>query len=118
MMTTDQQALLKQIIEAGALGAKLYRLEDADPELEQTGRAFDAAMSQLPQHSAAVFMVSKLLARKPFSLTSDNPDTIALLTAVARELGATVEASDGGPWAEALPSSVRSIVVSPPPCAS
>jgi hypothetical protein len=110
---TDHQALLKQIIEAGALGAKLYPMKDGDQELEQTARAFDAALSHLPQHSGAVFMVSKLLAGSPFLVTSNNPDNIALCTAVARELGATIEDSNGGTWAELLPST-RSILFSPP----
>jgi hypothetical protein len=113
----DQQALFTQIIEAGKLGMKLFRMQNEDAELEQTGIAFEAAMAELRRNQEeravlAAFMVSKLLAGRSFSMTSNTPENIEFLKAVARELGATVENSKGD-FDELLPS-CRSIMINPP----
>src|SRR6478672_10125987 len=113
MSTPDDQH--QQIIEAGKLALRLYHIENEDAELEQVGRAFDAALAPLRSDSGAMMammMVMNLLDGKPFLLTSNTPENIRRCIAIAHKISATVEASESA-WADATPG-LRSIRIDPP----
>jgi hypothetical protein len=87
----------RRIIEAAMLGRKLYHMDDGDEEFEQTGLAFEAAVSGLPSgEKMAVMILMKLLDGSPYSITSDNPDNIRLCITLAHAIGATVEDAASG----------------------
>ena len=105
----------QRIIEAATLMHKMQYLDQGE-ELERVDRAFQAALaplySEAPANIAALVMVQHLLDGKPYSMTSDNPDSIPLYIALAHAIGAWVE--DGaGPFTDALPTGLRSIRVYP-----
>ena len=106
----------ERIIEAATLMHRMQYLDEGE-ELERVDLAFQAALallySEAPANIAALVMVQHLLDGKPYSMTSDNPDSIRLYIALAHAIGARVE--DGaGPFADVLPTGLCSIRVYPP----
>ena len=104
----------QRIIEAATLMLKQQHLDQGE-ECDRVGRALHATLAQLyaeaPEGIDALMMVQHLLDGKPYSMTSDNPDSIQLRIDLAHAIGATVE---DGPLADALPSGLRSIGINPP----
>jgi hypothetical protein len=106
-MPDDQR---QRIIEAATLMLKQQHL-DRGEECDRVGRALHATLAQLyaeaPEGIDALMMVQHLLDGKPYSMKSDNSDSIQLRIDLAHAIGATVEA-------DALPSGLRSIQINPP----
>jgi hypothetical protein len=105
----------QQIIHAATLGFKLWHINDEGEELEEANRAFQAALSQLPEDRGTVMMVIKLLDGKPYSMTSNNPDNIQRCIAIAEMIGATVEDSEVSvAHLKSIGPGLRTITVYPP----
>jgi hypothetical protein len=62
-----------------------------------------------------MFMAVHLLDGKNYRVSSDNPETIRRATAIAQQIGATVEHSDGGFLRDVLPPGLTSIRLLVPP---
>jgi len=108
-MPDDQR---QRIIEAATLMLKQQHLDQGE-ECDRVGRALYAALAPPLDGEGidALMMVQHLLDGKPYSMKSDNPDSIQLRIDLAHAIGATVE---DGPLADALPSGLRSIGINPP----
>jgi hypothetical protein len=112
-MPDDQR---QRIIEAATLMLKQQHLDQGE-ECDRVGRALYAALAPPlgGEGIDALMMVQYLLDGKPYSMKSDNSDSIQLRIDLAHAIGATVEA-------DALPSGLRSIGINPPsrgcPCRS
>jgi hypothetical protein len=104
-MPDDQR---QRIIEAATLMLKQQHLDQGE-ECDRVGRALYAALAPPlgGEGIDALMMVQYLLDGKPYSMKSDNSDSIQLRIDLAHAIGATVEA-------DALPSGLRSIQINPP----
>ena len=78
--------------------ASLQRKIDHQPCSEKEIDAFERKLAQLTSHDFIVMTLAvKLLEGNPYSVTTDNPDTVRRCRALADRMGATVEEfRDGG----------------------
>src|SRR6266478_7128174 len=86
----------QKILEAAALSNQLEQMEDESEELERVYGEYNAVFSQLSRDDIGTMMMAKsLLNGKPYSLVSDNTDSIRRTAALALEMGATVKYGEG-----------------------